>query len=227
MLRRRRSDTVAFVTLQSHDVEQAQIIEVLADFLQQKQYELKLKIYAAQAELLAGLEEMARSGACDVVFLDGDEVVVEEQARLLERLGTSFIVKGRFEGTHPDWPQVDFDHERMMSESVRHLTERGHRRIAYLGFDSDRVYVARLRAGFERALRDSLSAEAAPEDMGLISGRHEVTAQELTGRWLSRPAGNGRRPWSWGRAAKGPGTASSWRWPGAGGASAVGRTTSP
>ena len=189
MLRSGTSNTVAFVTLRARGFEQAQIIEVLAGFLQEIRYELSLKIYAEQSELLLGLEEMVRSGACAAVFLDGAEGQVEEQARLLERLSMPFIVKGRFERTNPTWPQVDFDHERMMDESVRRLVEQGHHRIAYLGYASSLAFAGCLQAGFTQSMLDRLSVNVSPDDIGLVTDPHLECALAQTEAWLSRRDG--------------------------------------
>ena len=144
-------------------------VEVLAERLGEIGYELKVKVFPTQNLLMRSLEQLAGSRDTDAVILWGDDVSVDEQAALLQREELPFVVKGRFERAHPDWKQVDFDHEGMMAASVRRVVELGHKNVAYIGNSMPDIYNERLLSGFLNEMRthglsvpDGLTAQGEP-----------------------------------------------------------------
>jgi LacI family transcriptional regulator len=162
------------------------IAEILAERLSSHGYSLLIQAYPDQEQLLSGLDRLARSHSCDAVLLWGNEADLEEQGRLLEGRDLPFIVKGRHEERHPSWLQVEFDHEAMMGEAVRFLFDRGHRRIAYLGYDADAVFRYRLREGFLQALDRHPLDPACQNLIAEGTSSVEFNRDQMEG-WLSLP----------------------------------------
>jgi len=135
------------------------LVDAFSAELQARGYDLTVANFATEEAVLAHLRRLAHGHACDAVILWGREADTEPQGELLEGLGLPFLVKGRHEARHPEWRQVDFDHEWMMGQAVERLVEKGHRRLAYLGFPHDDAYVHALRRGFEAAHRRLLGEE--------------------------------------------------------------------
>ncbi|MBS1726003.1 MAG: LacI family DNA-binding transcriptional regulator [Armatimonadetes bacterium] len=127
------------------------LVDVFSEELQKRGYDLRVANFGTREEVLDNLRKLASSRACDAMILWGREADTEEQALLLESLGIPFIVKGRHEVKHPNWRQIDFDHEWTMSNALQTVVEQGHQRIAYLGFDSDDGFVHSLRRGYVEA----------------------------------------------------------------------------
>jgi len=164
----------------------AEVTEVLAEFLGEHGYELSVKVLPDREQVLSRLDDLARSRACDAVVLWDDEVSIEEQALTLEELSVPFLVKGRFETVHPDWPQVDFDHEQMMIRVVRHLADRGHRRIALMRHDNELAYSRYFDAGFHQGMADILGAAPDPQLVRRVgAGRVNASTQIL--EWMRLP----------------------------------------
>lgn len=177
-------------------------IETLADRLGPQGYQLLVKVEPDRAGLLAALSDLLRARTCDAVVLWGPEESLEEPAALLERNEMPFVVKGRFEESHPQWPQADFDHEGMMWGAVRHLTEVGHRKIAYAGYDLDAAFTRCLRTGYTAAMEALVGP--VPEEW-LTRGGGDVEQMRCQLRaWLRLPEEmrptalvNGAGGWAW------------------------------
>lgn len=128
------------------------VIGTLARYLSQNGYHLILDVARTQAGALSLLENVLQMRGCDAAVLWGDESDVPAQGRLLAQYGVPFIAKGYYDEEHPNWPQVEFDHVFMMEMLLRHLAERGHERIAYIGFaENGPIYVGKLSNGFSQA----------------------------------------------------------------------------
>ena len=84
------------------------VVEVLAEYLGQKGLSLSVKVFSEQPDLLLNLEESCRSKLYDAFVLWGLMYDVLEQGRIPEKYKIPFVVKGRLEVDHPDWPQIDF-----------------------------------------------------------------------------------------------------------------------
>lgn len=124
------------------------LVDVLSDELQRRNYDLRVSNFATQEEVLINLHRLASSRACDAFILWGREADTEAQGELLDSLHVPFIVKGRHEVRHPDWLQLDFDHEWTTANAFESVVKLGHTKIAYLGFDNDDEYVHALKRGF-------------------------------------------------------------------------------
>jgi LacI family transcriptional regulator len=72
-----------------------------------------------------------------------------------------FVVHGRHEAT-PDYPYFDIDNEGVAWTLTRYLTQRGHRRIAFLNGLAGRGYVEDRRVGYLAALK-AAGLDPAPE----------------------------------------------------------------
>lgn len=162
------------------------VTELLADELGKIGYQLLVKAFTNSEMLRNGLTEMVRSRSCDGIVLWGREADVEAQGRLLASLAFPFIVKGRHEKTHPEWLQAEYDHEAMMARAVAHLAASGHERIAYLGFDFNETFCARLRDGFTQAVNEQTGYT--PSGVFLSAeGATTARAQAQMKRWLQLP----------------------------------------
>lgn len=189
-LSRGRSNTVGLVyrRLQEQEYRLAYtgLVDVLSDSLQSEGYDLTVANFRTQDEVLSHLSKVAGERSNDAIVLWGRESDTEEQALLLEKLGVPFVVKGRYELNHPNWNQVDYDHEGMMERAFSHLVSLGHRRIAYLGFPWDDRFVQSLRLGFFRSANQQLGFQ--PEDC--LIGEHEDAVppiERTVDRWMNLP----------------------------------------
>ena len=158
-----RTDTVALVyrRLEGPDYRLAYtgLVDAFSAELQRRGLDLLVSNFATQREVFDHLRRLKNSHACDAVILWGRESDTEPQGELLDSLGMPFLVKGRHETRHPEWRQVDFDHEGMMAQAVETLVRIGHRRIAYLGFPHEDRYVHALCCGFVSAHERLLGCE--------------------------------------------------------------------
>ncbi len=181
-----RSYSVAFACLREADgsFRQASVIGTLAEQLNRLGYDLRISTAGNSDDLLARLSDLTHSRACDAVVLWGDEPEVEAQGEFLEAAGVPFVVKGRHEARHPLWPQIDFDHEGMMSGAVTQLAAQGHRRIAYLGFGHQHLYRFHLLEGYRQAVQ-ALLGHPAPKEWEAESGGTPVFAEAQMTRWLT------------------------------------------
>lgn len=189
-LTRGRTNTVVFVYRRlegfSYRLAYSGLVDALSDDLQTRGYDLVVANFATQEEVLNHLRKLAGAKACDAVVLWGREEDTEPQGELLEQLKMPFLVKGRHEVDHPDWNQIDFDHEGMMTQTVEHLVNLGHTRIAYLGFPHDEGFVHALRRGFIRAHHHLLGRD--PSADFIAEHPDEVEPNEETiDRWFALP----------------------------------------
>ncbi len=101
---------------------------------------LRVLLYAQPADEpaeVALIDELVATGAADAVVLTATSAVDARPAHLRDN-GTTFCAFGRPWG-HEDEPHdwVDVDGAIGTGLAVRHLLDRGHRRIAYLGWPGD------------------------------------------------------------------------------------------
>lgn len=189
---RGKTNSIAFVyrRLESswHRLAYSGLLDALSAELQRAGLDLTVANFATQEEVLAHLSRLASSRACDAVVLWGREEDTEAQAELLQTMNFPFVVKGRHERLHPDWPQVDFDHEYMMSKAVDHLIDLGHSRIAYIGFATDEGFVQGLKSGFVKAHERRLGGLPSPNLIGSFEDKVEPVANQIRA-WLSGPDG--------------------------------------
>jgi len=185
-----KSSTVALVyrRLQGMNYRLAYtgLVDVFSDELQERGYDLRVSNFGTQEEVLLNLRKLANSRACDAVILWGREADTEEQGELLESLGVPFIVKGRHEVRHPDWHQLDFDHEWTMANALESVLKLGHTKIAYLGFASDDGFVHSLRRGYIEAHEKALGFTPDPFFFGEFEDELEPNEKRIT-EWLQLP----------------------------------------
>jgi LacI family transcriptional regulator len=194
-LSRGKTDAIVFVYKRlagsAYRLAYSGLMDALSSELQSAGYDLTVANFATQDEVLAHLQKLASSHACDAVVLWGREEDTEPQAMLLESLRMPFVVKGRHEIAHPHWQQVDFDHELLTRKPVEHLAQLGHKRIAYLGFPHNEGFVQALRAGFFEAHARLLGTEPDPALIGEFEDEVEPNAAKIA-EWLNLP--EGQRP---------------------------------
>ena len=185
-----KSDTVAFVYRRlegfAYRLAYTGLVDVLSAELQEVGYDLNVSNFSSEQEVLDHLRKLARARACDAVILWGREQDTEAQGMLLEELQVPFLIKGRHEVRHPNWIQVDFDHEWMMATCVEHLVNLGHTKLAYLGFPHDEAFVHALRRGYESAHLHMLGRPADPRFLAQaddLVGPNEAAIQP----WLALP----------------------------------------
>jgi LacI family transcriptional regulator len=164
------------------------LVDVFSANLQERGLNLLVSNFATQEEVLDHLQRLASSHGCDAVILWGREEDTEAQGELLERLNTPFFVKGRHEEKHPDWTQIDFDHEWMMKQAVDWLLDLGHRRLAYIGFPHDEAFVHSLRRGFSSAYETRLGRAPSPALMAEIEDVPASNEAKIR-HWLGMPPG--------------------------------------
>ena len=103
---------------------------------------------------LAGYDELLRSTAVDA-FIATDTYLGNPQAQWLETRRAPFVAFGRPwdnpEATHP-W--IDVDGAAGTELATTHLIDRGHERIAWIGWRKDSFIGEDRRSGWSRALRD-------------------------------------------------------------------------
>lgn len=167
------------------------LVDVFSEELQERGYDLKVSNFGTQDQVLDNIRKLANSRACDAMILWGREADTEAQGKLCQALGMPFIVKGRHEVDHPDWYQLDFDHEWTMANALEHVVSLGHRRVAYLGFGSDDGFVHSLRRGFVEAHVRLLGIE--PDPILFAECEDELEPNEaMIMEWLELP--EDRRP---------------------------------
>ena len=160
--------------------------EVLAAGVAEAGYELKVRAYRSVPDIVAGINEIASTSACDALVLWLYNEHGEVPGIAVQKRGLPFVILGHYEDTHPDWFQVDYDHKAMMRHAVKFLVDARHTRLAYLGFDVGSNYMERLRCGFQAAALD-LTGSAVPESwFGLVNNDHAVT-EAIVDEWLNLP----------------------------------------
>lgn len=182
MLRSGKTHTVALLYWQNEYVR----IEGLAQALAEAGYRLHVYVVSREEELEQSLHDIVQSRSADAVVLWGSERRMERFGEYLQRHGVRFAVKGRHERCHPEWFQVDFDHEGMMRAAVQHLWSLGHRRIAYLGYPLAETYRLHLLQGFVDAVT-SLSGQPPADEMVSCNVNSIEDAERQMDTWLRLP----------------------------------------
>ena len=103
---------------------------------------------------LAGYDDLLRSTAVDA-FVVTDTYLGNPQAVLLEERGAPFVAFGRpWDAPDSTHPWVDVDGAAGARLATEHLLERGHTRIAWVGWRRDSPLGEDRRAGWLRAMHD-------------------------------------------------------------------------
>ncbi len=160
------------------------LVDTFSAELQGRGYDLMVSNFATNEEVIDHLQKLASARSCEAVILWGREEDTEEQGEFLESKGIPFLVKGRHEIRHPNWYQIDFDHEWMMRNAVERVVALGHRRIAYLGFPHDEEFVHALRRGYTEAHRELLGTR--PQFFGEFEDEVAPNADRVR-EWLDLP----------------------------------------
>jgi LacI family transcriptional regulator len=189
-LSRGKTKTVALVYRRLEGIEYrlaySGLVDTFSAEVQDRGYDLMVSNFAEQEDVMTHLRRLASARACDAVILWGREADTEPQGELLELLRMPFLVKGRHEKLHPNWFQIDFDHEWMMANAVESVVKLGHRRLAYLGFKHDDAFVRALRRGFVDGHKNALGHEPKPEFFGEFEDE-VIPNEERIESWLNLP----------------------------------------
>ena len=103
---------------------------------------------------LAGYDDLLRSTAVDA-FVATDTYLGNPQAAWLETRRAPFVAFGRpWDNPDAGHPWIDVDGAAGTELAACHLLERGHQRIAWIGWRKDSWIGEDRRAGWSRALRD-------------------------------------------------------------------------
>lgn len=116
-------------------------------------------LFAADDEdPVAGYDELLRATAVDA-FVVTDTYLGNPQATALEEQGAPFVAFGRpWEEPHASHPWVDVDGAAGTTLATRHLRERGHSRIAWLGWSAESRLGEDRRSGWQAVMdADGLS----------------------------------------------------------------------
>lgn len=133
-------------------------LHALAEASQAEGYFLVLFTARDTIHELSMYEEMLRAGAVDGFVISGGESHDERPQWLLQR-HVQFVSFGR--AVHEGQLWVDVDGAAGVEAAVNHLVDRGHRRIAFLGWPAGSALSEERGLGWRRALdRHGLGAEA-------------------------------------------------------------------
>jgi len=189
-LRSGRTHTVMFAYLRPPDDNiryyHAMIVEKMAESLGAEGYSLHVRAFTKPQILLDSLSDAVATRTCDLVVLIGSDEVIFEEAALLTKLDMPFAVIGRHEVTHPEWLQMDFDHEGMMEGAVSHVYSLGHRRIAFFSHDNLDTYNLCLRQGFIDAVKARPDV-VFRDDFLSQTGPHSPPGADLVEQWMALP----------------------------------------
>ena len=155
-LQGQRTNTVAYVADVSNrpaaDLLFKDFITVLADRCARHGMDLLIHPATNGNANMGDIGRLLRSGRADGLIV-ADTLEHDQRLRYLIEQGLRFIAFGRSD-IGADYPYVDVDGEWGIYTAVRHLIERGHRRIAFLGLPLDYAYAIHRRDGYLRALRE-------------------------------------------------------------------------
>lgn len=134
---------------------------------------------AVPTDLIHGYDELLRSAAVDA-FIVTDTYRGNPQAAWLQAKGVPFVAFGRpWGGPHGQHPWVDVDGRAGVMLAVDHLVERGHERIAWVGWQKNSYIGEDRRSGWSDRMHDhglSTSRLSARGDDTLDFGRRAAHA---------------------------------------------------
>lgn len=158
-LRRSRTLAVGLVLNRPREREigatSALLMSGIESVLEPRSYGLLLHLVDPEgAEETRAYDQLARGGRVDGVILT-DPRIGDPRFRLVRSLGLPAALIGT-PWNDPDFPHVDSDPAGAgVDDSVRHLVELGHRRIAYIGGPDDRVQARLRRDTFVQTMMDA------------------------------------------------------------------------
>lgn len=161
-------------------------------------------------EFLSGLGDYARGHELDLVLSPADaqdeettyrRIVANKQVdalyisapynadkrvALAHQLGIPFIVHGRSEGLHFDYPFIDIDNEGAFHDATRLLVQLGHKRVALINGDDTQTFAIFRERGVRRALAESglvlepknIRSEVMTEENGYRAARRLLERSE-------------------------------------------------
>lgn len=162
-------------------------IDTIASALSAKGYSLQVMVSLDPIKMQKELQDILSAGICDAIIMWIDEPYIEPLAEIISDLPIPVVLKGRYERVHPEWYQVDFDHERMMATAVAHLRSIGHQRIGYMGYLREHEFARMLLKGYLEAMHSLIGTE-----IPSVYYEHCVVdpedAEQIVDIWFSLPA---------------------------------------
>lgn len=186
-LQGQRTNTVAYVADVSNrpaaDLLFKDFITVLAERC--ARYGMDLLIHPATngSSNLHDVGRLLRSGRADGLIL-ADTRQHDPRLQVLAEQGLRFIAFGR-SAVDVEYAYVDVDGELGIYAATRHVIERGHRQIAFLGMPLEYSYAVHRRDGYLRAMRE-FGMAVVPEYV-TVSMTNESDARLMMARLLSLP----------------------------------------
>lgn len=179
-LRRARSHTLGFVILPPpqgiSDPFFNELVAAMIEAAAQRHYDLLVSVCASLEEEIHTLAKLVGSGRVDGIILDSVRVN-DPRIRFLLEKQIPFVAFGRTDLDQP-YPFVDVDGQQAVHRLTRHLLERGHRRIAFVGPSLEYFYVRDRFNGYLTALREA-GLEPLPEWVCLDYEREEGGYQAM------------------------------------------------
>lgn len=179
-LRYGRSRTLGFVILPPpygiSDPFFNELVAAMIEAATQRHYDLHISVCASLEEEIYTLTKLVWSRQIDGVILDSTRVD-DPRVRFLLEKQIPFVTFGRTRLDQP-YPFVDVDGHQAIYLLTRHLLERGHRRIAFIGPSSEYFYVQDRLGGYLTALREK-GLEPLPEWICLGYEREEGGYQAM------------------------------------------------
>jgi LacI family transcriptional regulator len=179
-LRHARSHTIGFVILPPpqgvSDPFFNELVAAMIEAAVQHHYDVLISVCTSLEEEISALAKLVWSGRIDGVILDSTRMADPRVRFLLERQ-IPFVTFGRTILDQP-YPFVDVNGYKAIHLLTRHLLERGHQRVAFIGPSSEYFYVQDRLKGYLTALREK-GLEPLPEWICLGYEREEGGYQAM------------------------------------------------
>ncbi len=146
-----RSGWLSLILHRSYDAFWMEFISGVAATCALKGKDLLLSMAETSEEADRGLQRLVRGRRVDGIVIC-DIRQVDPRIAYLREIGLPFVAFGRTAGAQ-NYPFVDVNGAAGMVQAVEHLAHLGHRRIAYLGLDSDFGFSHFRFDGYREALR--------------------------------------------------------------------------
>ncbi|MBQ8514083.1 MAG: LacI family DNA-binding transcriptional regulator [Ruminococcus sp.] len=160
-----------------------EVIRGISQFCSHRRYLNTVITGQDDEELLSALSNIAKSGQVDgyiVTYSKQNDPVIE----YLYNEGLLYVVIGKAHRFANQTVYIDNDNVLAAQEATEHLIQLGHKRIAYLGSDSNLMFSADRKAGYQLAMLNS-GLEVHPEDvveLPFIPEEHSTAVHSLLTR---------------------------------------------
>jgi LacI family transcriptional regulator len=174
-----RSQTVGVIVHDISDPYFADIVKGLEDGMHEEDYRLFVASADRDPDKELGYFRTFQAHQVDAIVFAASSLTDPDYIATLQSLASRFKARGGVIVVLSDHvltaPRVSFDNREAVMDMVRHLAERGHRRIGYIGGPGN-LEVSRVRLGGFRAAVDDLGLTAG--DDHVVDGQFTVTGGE-------------------------------------------------